>query len=381
MASASLTPVIQVDEAKCINCYACITDCPVKLCMDASGDKISINPDLCIGCGNCISVCTHKARTLIDDTPRFFSDLKNGTKMIAIVAPAVASVFPEKFLKLNGWLKSLGVEAFFDVSFGAELTVISYLDYIKDKNPRTVIAQPCPAIVTFIEIYHPELIPYLAPADSPMLHTIRLVTEYFPQYKNHKTVVISPCIAKRREFNETGLGDYNVTMLSLKDYLLSQNQDLAIFPEIEYTNPHPERAVGFSTPGGLLDTAERFVPGIRRKTHKVEGIHTIYPYLIEMSELMHTDVEIPLLIDCLNCEKGCNGGHGTGNSKEPLPLLENPISERKTKLEEYHKTEKGEKTYKKYHKMLDKFWKKNLYTRNYCDLSSNNYIKNQVNPS
>jgi len=375
MSKSPLTPVIHIEEDKCINCYACITDCPVKLCMDASGDKLNINHDMCIGCGHCISVCTHKARTFIDNTPGFFTDLKNGTKIIAIVAPAVASVFEDKFLNLNGWLKSLGVEAFFDVSFGAELTVVSYLDYIKAKAPRTVIAQPCPAIVTFIEIYHPELIPYLAPADSPMLHTIRLVNEYFPQYKNYKTVVISPCIAKRREFDETSLGDYNVTMLALKQYLESQNIDLSDFPEVEYTNPHPERAVGFSTPGGLLDTAERFVPGIRRKTHKIEGIHTIYPYLIEMSELMHTDVEIPLLIDCLNCEKGCNGGPGTGNIHKPVPVLENPIRKRRAKLESYHKPQKGEWVYEKYHKVLDKYWKKNLYNRTYQNLSENNTLK------
>jgi iron only hydrogenase large subunit-like protein/uncharacterized protein YoxC len=344
--------------------------------MDASREKININHDLCIGCGNCIAVCTHKARNIIDDTPRFFNDLKQGTKMVAIVAPAVASVFPEKFLNLNGWLKSLGVEALFDVSFGAELTVISYLDYIKAKNPKTVIAQPCPAIVSFIEIYHPELIPYLAPADSPMLHTIRLVNEYYPEYKNHKTVVISPCIAKRREFDETGLGDYNVTMLALKERLESEKQNLSSFPEVEYTTPHAERAVGFSSPGGLLDTAERFVPGIRRRTNKIEGIHTIYPYLKEISELLHTDVELPLLIDCLNCEKGCNGGPGTGNNKEPLSLLENPVRKRRAKLEEYHKPRKGEWVYKKYHKVLDGYWKKNLYSRGYKDLSGNNTLKN-----
>jgi iron only hydrogenase large subunit-like protein len=375
MAKSPLTPVIHIDEDKCINCYACITDCPVKYCMDASGEKILINHDMCIGCGNCIAVCTHKARTIIDDTPRFFNDLKQGTKMIAIVAPAVASVFPDKFLNLNGWLKSLGVEAFFDVSFGAELTVISYLDYIKEKNPRTVIAQPCPAIVSFVEIYHPELIPYLAPADSPMLHTIRLVNEYYPEYKHHKTVVISPCIAKRREFDETGLGDYNVTMLALKEYLESQGKNLSSFSEVEYTTPHAERAVGFSTPGGLLDTAERFVPGIRRKTNKIEGVHTIYHYLREVSELLNTDVELSLLVDCLNCEKGCNGGPGTGNSKESHSVLENPIRKRRSKLETYHKPHKGEWVYKKYHKVLDKYWKKNLYNRDYKDLSANNAIK------
>jgi len=370
-----LTPVIRIDEKKCINCYACITGCPVKYCMDGSGEKLTINHDLCLGCGNCILVCSHKARSLVDDTSHFFSDLKNGVKMVAVVAPAVASVFPDNFLKLNGYLKSFGVEAFFDVSFGAELTVISYLDYIKEKNPRTVIAQPCPAIVSFIEIYHPELLPYLAPADSPMLHTVRMIREYYPEYKNHKTVIISPCIAKRREFDETDQGDYNVTMLSLKNHLEEQRRDLSSFPAVDYIGPHAERAVGFSSPGGLLDTAERFVPGIRRKTHKVEGVHTIYPYLEEISELLDTDVELSLLIDCLNCEKGCNGGPGTGNSGKPLAVLENPIRKRRAKLEEYHKPHKGEWVYTKYHKILDKYWRKNLYNRQYHDISGNNVIK------
>jgi iron only hydrogenase large subunit-like protein/uncharacterized coiled-coil DUF342 family protein len=343
--------------------------------MDASGEKLNINHNMCIGCGHCIAVCTHRARSYIDDTPRFLSDLNTGKKMIAIVAPAVASVFPDKFLNLNGWLKSLGVEAFFDVSYGAELTVVSYLDYIKTKNPRTVIAQPCPAIVTFIEIYHPELIPYLAPADSPMLHTIRLIVEYYPQYRDHKIAVISPCIAKRREFDETRLGDYNVTMLALKKHIESQNIDLSSFPEVDHVSPIPERAAGFSTPGGLMDTAERFIPGISRKIHKIEGIHTIYQYLVELSELLHTDEELSPLVDCLNCEKGCNGGPGTGNHNKPLPVLENPIRKRKAKLEGQLKPQKGNSGIKKYNQDLAKYWKKNLYNRAYKDLSGNNVLK------
>jgi len=102
--TGSLAPVIRIDEEKCINCYACITACPVKYCMDGSGKKLAINKDMCIGCGSCISACNHKARKVIDDTELFFQDIKRGVKMIAIVAPAVASVFPGKYLNLNGYL-------------------------------------------------------------------------------------------------------------------------------------------------------------------------------------------------------------------------------------------------------------------------------------
>jgi hypothetical protein len=81
------------------------------------------------------------------------------------------------------------------------------------------------------------------------------------------------------------------------------------------------------------------------------------------------------LVDCLNCEKGYNGGPGTGNLHKAHAVLENPIRKRRAKLEEYHKPRKGEWLYTKYHKILDKYWKDNLYGRSYRDLSGNNAIR------
>ena len=375
-----LTPVIRIDENKCVNCYACIAACPVKYCMDGSGEKVTVNPDLCIGCGNCIAACTHSARLPVDDTAHFYADLKRGDKMIAIVAPAAASVFPGQILRLNGYLKSLGVEAVFDVSFGAELTVLSYLDYIKEKNPSLVISQPCPAIVTFLEIYHPELLPQLAPADSPMLHTLRMIREYYPQYRDHKAAVLSPCLAKRREFDETKLGDYNVTFAVLKAQMASQGQDLGAFPEADYVNPPAERGVLFPMPGGLLATAEREAPGISRRTRKIEGVHTIYPYLEELSALTSgkggkKGLTLPLLVDCLNCEKGCNGGPGTGNGNKPLDELEGPVLQRSMELEKLYNPRDKDRAHKKLRKVLSQYWKKGLYGRTYRDLSANNTMK------
>ncbi|MCL1928382.1 MAG: methyl-accepting chemotaxis protein [Treponema sp.] len=378
--TGKLTPVIGINEEKCINCYACITACPVKYCMDGSGETLTINHDLCIGCGHCIPTCTHKARELIDDTDRFFADLKQGEPIVAIAAPAVASVFPGNYLRINGFLKSLGVKAVFDVSFGAELTVVSYVNYIKKKKPRMVIAQPCPAIVSYIELYHPNLVPYLAPADSPMLHSLKMIREYYPQFQNFKLAVISPCIAKKREFDETKLGDYNVTMLALKKHIEQNNINLGSFPEVEYIGAPAERAVTFSAPGGLLDTAERFVPGIRRNTRKIEGVETIYHYLRGISHLLDTpDIEFPLLIDCLNCEMGCNGGPGTGNIGKNLDELESPIRKRSAEVEKQINPKKLEKLYVKYHKLLNRYWKPDLYTRTYKNLSGN-YTLKRPNP-
>ena len=375
MGKVALTSSIKVDENKCNNCYACITACPVKFCMDGSSDKILFNHDLCIGCGHCIHVCGHGARLPVDDTPHFFSDLRRGDKMVAIVAPAVVACFPDVYMRLNGYLKSIGVETVFDVSFGAELTVLSYLDYIKQKEPRLVIAQPCPAIVTYIEIYHPELIPYLAPVDSPMLHTIKMIRAYYPQYNNHKIAVISPCIAKRMEFDETGLGEYNVTMVLLKKYLEANKIDLSSFPSVEYEGAPAERAAGFSAPGGLLDTIERFMPGIRRQTRKIEGVHTVYPYLEDVAKLINAPgIKFPLLIDCLNCEKGCNGGPGTGLDDMPMDELESPIRKRIAQLEETigsNNPRKAGKALKKYHATLAKYWKPGMYKREYRDMSGN----------
>jgi iron only hydrogenase large subunit-like protein len=316
----------------------------------------------------------------VDDSRRFFDALDNKEKVIAIVAPAAASNFPGQYLNLNGYLKSRGVAAVFDVSFGAELTAFSYVKYLRAKKPSLCIAQPCPAIVTYIEIYHPELIPYLAPADSPMLHTIKMIREYYPQYKDYKIAILSPCIAKRREFDETRLGDYNVTFSALYEYLKQRKVDLASFRAEDYDNPPAERAVTFSTPGGLLITAERNSPGIGRVTRKIEGVQTIYPYLADVAETINSgggkNGELPLLVDCLNCEKGCNGGTGTRNSETPTDKLEAPIWKRRAEMEaKYGGSASAAKNQKKVFKVLSRHWKPGLYDRSYRDLSGNYTLK------
>lgn len=372
--SEHLRPVINVDPEKCCNCHRCISVCPVKMCNNGSGDHVSINHDLCIGCGTCIEACVHGARTGIDDTEEFFSDLKKGVPIVAIVAPAVAVNFVDKDLHLNGWLKSIGVKAVFDVAFGAELTTKSYVEYIKKENPQIVISQPCPALVSFIEVYKPNLIPYLAKADSPMAHTVECIRNFYPDYSGCKIAVISPCFAKRREFDENGRGDYNVTMKNLDIWFKTHDVDLNKFPKTDYDNPLAERAVLYSTPGGLMRTAERFVPGISSKTRKIEGQPTVFEYLSGLDRTLESGKKpFYQLVDCLNCEKGCNRGGGTINNKMPLDELENLVESRALERQEKWKT-KGRKpsrfALKKLERTVNAYWKPGIYDRNYQDRSA-----------
>lgn len=371
-----LSPVVSVNHEKCVNCHACISACPVRFCNDASGDSVQINSNLCIGCGSCIDACTHQARSPVDDFEYFMELVRRREPMTAIVAPAVAAHFPEHYLNFNGWLKSLGIQAVFDVSFGAELTVKSYLEYMKDHEPQSVIAQPCPALVTYIEIYQPELIPHLAPAHSPMVHTIEMIRNFYPLYNDHQLIVISPCLAKKREFDEAAPGALNVTFLSLIRYMELEGIRLESFLSREFDNPPAERAVVFSSPGGLLRTASREVPGIGEHTRKIEGPEIIYDYFKKLPEMIKQK-KAPALIDCLNCHMGCNGGPGTVNRKKSPDEVEACVNKRmtvyKSKYGRYNSVASviGKMVLRR---RIKRFWKKEIYRRTYKDRSGLNNI-------
>lgn len=365
---SELKPVIYVDKDKCVNCHRCIAVCPSKMCNDGTGDYVSLKPELCLGCGHCIEACEHDARHGIDDTEAFFKALQNKEKLVAIVAPAVAANFKGLDLELNTYLKSIGVKAVFDVGFGAELTTKSYVEHIKT-NPKLVIAQPCPALVTWVELYHPELLPYLSPADSPMAHTVRMIKEFYPEYSSCKVAVISPCFAKRREFDENGLGDYVVTMKSLSKYFEENGINLSRYKKTEYDNPLAERGVLYSTPGGLMRTAARYVPEISKITRKIEGFPNVYLYLDNLAkDIKAGKTPAYKLIDCLNCEKGCNCGAGTVNQKMPLDELEGFIERRmEERVAKWNmdNPRKQKAALKKLEATIDKYWKPGIYNRKY----------------
>ncbi|MFZ5643498.1 MAG: methyl-accepting chemotaxis protein [Bacillota bacterium] len=305
--------VILVDEKNCVGCNKCIRSCPVfdaNYAYIAEGqNKVEVNPERCILCGNCIEVCDHKARNYRDDTELFFEDLERGKKISIIAAPSIRVNFGN-YENLFGFLKSKGADVIYDVSFGADITTWAYLKAVKEKNLSSVIAQPCPAIVSYIEKYKPELIKNLAPIHSPMVCTAIYLKKYAGVSNN--IAFLSPCIGKVSEINDPNTGNYvqyNITYNKLIDYLEKNLINISSYKKHSFEDIGCSLGCLFSRPGGLRENVEAKVKGAWIR--QVEGREHAYEYLDEYSERLASHKPLPLLVDILNCSKGCNLGTAT----------------------------------------------------------------------
>lgn len=365
--------LVCVDQAKCAGCNKCIVVCPVPeanaAILDGERNIVNIDNDKCIRCGSCIKICDHDARYYQDDTEDFFNDLKKGAKISIIAAPAVRFNF-KNYKKLLGFLKNCGVNLVYDVSFGADITTWAYLKAITENNLNSVVAQPCPAIVNYVEKYKPELMTQLSPIHSPMMCTAVYLKKYINT--NDKLAFLSPCIAKHDEINDTnnnGLVSYNITYKKIHEYIEKNRIDLNKFSEVDFENiPYCGLGLTFSRPGGLRENVEHVVDGAWIR--QVEGSELAYEYLEEYAERVHSKQPIPLLVDILNCEHGCNIGTGTCQNvalddiDNQTNILKQQAIKDKTK-----KTLFGKKVYSPF-EWCDKNLQLNDFVRKYSNKSS-----------
>jgi iron only hydrogenase large subunit-like protein len=364
-----MLPVILTNEDKCVGCNKCIAECPVEgantAFLKGGSNKIRVNSDACILCGRCIDVCDHEARDYRDETDAFFAALAKGERISIVAAPAIRFNF-ENYRRLFGYLKSLGVNLVYDVSFGADITTWAYLKAIGEKHLSSIIAQPCPAIVSFIEKHRPELISKLAPVHSPTLCT----AIYLRKYKGvtDKIAFLSPCLSKTQEFADTDdLVLYNVTYKKLKEWLVAHRVNLSEYVEKDYDDIGCGLGVTFSRPGGLRENVDYHTKG-QTWVRQVEGVDHAYDYLDEYAERVKVAKKVPLLVDALNCAHGCN--LGTGTSKDiSIDDVDAHMNELKTsKLRAKEKRKFGKVTYSLF-EHFDKNLQPKDFIRTYRDKS------------
>ena len=306
--------LINNDIEKCVGCNRCIRFCPVEganIAYEDGNDSIKVKTDhkQCIVCGACIDTCRHGSRSYYDDTERFLSDLQSGAPISMFAAPAIRTN-GENWGRLLTWLRQKGVRKIYDVSLGADICTWAHIRYIQKEKPKSIITQPCPAIVNYVLIYKHDLLPYLSPVHSPMLCT----AIYMRKYENigDRLAALSPCIAKAHEFEETRYVEYNVTLKRLFEYIRDNN---IMLPRQESGFDHMDSSLGllYPMPGGLKENVELYL-GKALRIDKSEGQGVVYKALEEFS--VQNDKDLPAIFDVLNCPEGCNLGTGCehGNS-------------------------------------------------------------------
>ncbi len=307
-----MSAIIVLDENKCVGCNKCIAHCPVEganvAYLKDGQNKVRTNAHKCILCGKCIAVCDHGARDYRDGTEAFFDALAQGETISVIAAPSIRFNF-DNYKKLFGFLKSRGVNGIYDASFGADIAVWGYLKAIEEKRLDSLIAQPCPPIVSYIEKHCPELIEKLSPIHSPAL----CAALYLKKYKGikDKLAFISPCLGKTQEFADTdNLIFYNVTYKKLLKYMAKQKLRCDMQSEKDFDGNDCGLGLAFCRPGGLRENIEYHTQG-QMWVRQIEGIDNVYGYLEEYAKRKKNGKKLPLVLDILNCSHGCNIGSGT----------------------------------------------------------------------
>lgn len=297
----------------CVGCNKCIRSCPVLTANVAQNGVVKVDSKMCIECGVCFDNCKHNARDFEDDTERFLSDLKSGKNISVIVAPAFIANYPNDYKKIFGYLKKLGVNHIYSVSFGADITTWAYISYLKETGITGLISQPCPAVVNYVEKYQPELINKLVPLHSPMMAEAIYLKKYMKL--NDKLAFLSPCIAKRLEIqdaNTNGYVEYNVTFKKLLE-TISGSYKNAVECDEESSYGLGAR---YPKPGGLKECVHFFC-GTQTAVMQVEGEKEAYSFLKEYAKYKGRE---PFLVDILNCQKGCLRGTGTDDSIDEIAI-------------------------------------------------------------
>jgi NADH-quinone oxidoreductase subunit G/NADP-reducing hydrogenase subunit HndD len=216
---------------KCIMCRRCETMCnQVQTCEILSAVSrgfdsfvgpafnIPIAESSCTYCGQCVAVCPTAALTEVNNTGKVWAALSDPDKYVIVqTAPAVRVAVGELFGmepgtivtgKMVTALRRMGFNAVFDTDFAADLTILeeaSELVHRLEHNGRLpMLTSCCPAWVKFFEHQFPDLLDIPSTCKSPHIMFGTIAKTFYADKLGldpKKIVVVSvmPCVAKKAE--------------------------------------------------------------------------------------------------------------------------------------------------------------------------------------
>jgi iron only hydrogenase large subunit-like protein len=202
----------------------CQASCPFDaILIDNKKNTTYIDNEKCTDCGFCVEACPTGALMDKVELIPLLNLLKEDSKVIAAVAPAIAGQFGKNVNadKLRTAFKKIGFTDMVEVAFFADmLTLKEAIEFdalVKEENDLMITSCCCPMWVGMVKKVYHTLIKHVSPSISPMIAAGRVLKELNP---NCKVVFIGPCIAKKGEAkNPDLLGDIDfvLTFTELKD--------------------------------------------------------------------------------------------------------------------------------------------------------------------
>lgn len=282
---------------------------------DASG-QLTIDPDLCAGCGACIAACDSGKLTASRDILPTLDALRNKSgPAYALIAPAFLGQFSAQVTpgKLRSAFKALGFDGMVEVALFADvLTLKEALEF--DKNIHTeadyqLTSCCCPMWIAMLrKVYH-QLMPHVPGAVSPMIAAGRTIKYLHP---DALTVFVGPCVAKKAEAREPDLAgavDYVLTFQEVRDIFEAAAIDPAAMAESE--KDHSSRAGRiYARTGGVSEavraTVDRLRPdrSIKVRTRQADGV----PACKALLDAIGRGEADANFFEGMGCVGGCVGG-------------------------------------------------------------------------
>jgi signal transduction histidine kinase/Fe-S-cluster-containing hydrogenase component 2 len=249
-------PVRSIPD-RCRVCFTCVRECPAKAIRISDG-QAQVIEERCIGCGNCVQVCSQGAKVGLDTTREVERLLASGGRVAAMVAPSFPAEFQADcdFRVLVGMVRALGFALVTEVGFGADLVAERYRRlYAQSKGARS-IATTCPAVVGFVERYHPEFIGSLVQIVSPMIAMSRVLRHLHDP--DLTIVFIGPCLGKKSEARDErvrGEVDGVLTFRELRALLAARGITPENSEPSDFDGPHPNLGALFPMSTGFLQAS------------------------------------------------------------------------------------------------------------------------------
>ena len=322
-----------IDQEKCIKCGKCKASCPydaishnVRPCEQACGVKAigsdeqgraSILEDKCVSCGMCMVSCPFGA---ISDKSQIFQlahALRDGDKIIAIVAPAYISQFGDDVTpgKFKTALQVLGFSDVHEVAFGADVGAISeahhYAKEVAIGNLPFLLTSCCPSWSMMAKKFFPTMIDNISQELTPMVATARKVKQEHP---DAKVVFVGPCASKKLEAMRRTVRsdvDFVLTFEELDAMFDAREIDPSSFEEDGSLHDATAAGRGYAVAGGVAGAIEaclkEYYPDVPVHIEHAESLAECKKVLA----LAKAGKLKGCMIEGMACPGGCMGGAGT----------------------------------------------------------------------